>query len=125
MTVIYNELTDFVLGKNEVNRDVRDLVFELSNIPYEKQTDYVKQTIEYSLTNYGKIVSIFAVHLKGWTWSRIPLLTQAILIMSYAHNEIEKIDKKIIINIAVNLTKKYVEDKQAKFVNGILDEVIQ
>ena len=42
--------------------------------------------------------------------------------MSYTHyHYIEKVDKKIVINIAVTLAKKYIDDKQAKFINGILD----
>ena len=44
--------------------------------------------------------------------------------MSYAHSKIEEVDKRIIINIAVELAKKYIEPKQAKFINGILDEVL-
>ena len=35
---------------------------------------------------------------------------------------IEKTDKAVIINIAVELAKKYIDDKQAKFINGILDK---
>ena len=38
---------------------------------------------------------------------------------------VEKVDKRIVINIAVELAKKYVEEKQAKFVNGILNGVLK
>ena len=56
---------------------------------------------------------------------RLPLLTQAVLLMSYAHfYYVEKIDKSIVINVAVELAKKYIEEKQAKFINAILDEVL-
>ena len=42
--------------------------------------------------------------------------------MSYTHYKfIEKVDKKVVINVAVDLAKKYIDDKQAKFINGILD----
>ncbi|MBQ6731270.1 MAG: hypothetical protein IJR08_05125, partial [Bacilli bacterium] len=37
---------------------------------------------------------------------------------------VEKIDKRIVINVAVDFAKKYIEEKQAKFVNAILDEVL-
>ena len=43
----------------------------------------------------------------------------------YAHfYYVEKIDKRIVINTAVELAKKYIEEKQAKFINAILDEVL-
>ena len=46
--------------------------------------------------------------------------------MSYAHfYYVENIDKSIVINVAVDLAKKYIEEKQAKFINAILDEVLK
>ena len=42
--------------------------------------------------------------------------------MSYAHYKyIGHVDKSVVINVAVELAKKYIDDKQAKFINGILD----
>ncbi len=42
--------------------------------------------------------------------------------MSYAHYKyVEKVDAKVVINVAVELAKKYIDDKQAKFINAILD----
>ena len=38
---------------------------------------------------------------------------------------LEKIDKKVVINTAVNLAKKYIEENQAKFINAILDGVLK
>ena len=125
MTVIYNELNDFVIGKGETFRDARDLISELCEQPYEEVDDYIKSSVTHSLQNYGKIKEAFVPFLKNWKWERLPLLTQAILIMSYAHFYfVEKVDKKIVINIAVNLAKTYIEEKQAKFINAILDKVL-
>ena len=75
-----------------------------------------------SLKNYGEIKAAFTPYLKNWKWDRLPLLTQAILLMSYAHYKyVEKVDAKVVINVAVELAKKYIDDKQAKFINAILD----
>ena len=75
-----------------------------------------------SLAKYGEIKLAYAPFLKKWKWERLPLLTQAILLMSYTHFYfIEKADKAVVINVAVELAKKYIDDKQAKFINGILD----
>ena len=125
MTVIYNELNDFVVGKGETFRDARDLISELCEQPYEEVDEYIKSSVAHSLQNYGKVKEAFVPFLKNWKWDRLPLLTQAILIMSYAHFYfVEKVDKKIVINIAVNLAKTYIEEKQAKFINAILDKVL-
>lgn len=121
MTVIYNQLTDFTYGDKKEYRDTRDLVSSMLEIPYEEASDYVKDVINYSLNNYGKIANVFIPFLKGWTWDRLPLLTKSILVMAYARKEVEKVDKSMIIDSSVSLAKKYIDPKQAKFINAILD----
>ena len=124
MTVIYDELSDFVLGDGKTFRDARELMSTLCECPYSEVSDYVKNVVSYSLNNYGAIKDVFTPHLVKWKWDRLPLLTQSILLMSYAHSKVTDDDKKVIINIAVDLAKKYIEEKQAKFINAILDGVL-
>ena len=128
MTVIYDELSDFHHGESQEGsfRDARDLMSELCGCSYDEVDDFIKANVAYALQNYGAIKDAFVPHLKNWKWERIPLLTRAILLKSYAHfYYVEKVDKKIVINIAVDLAKKYIEEKQASFINAILDEVLE
>lgn len=126
MTVIYDELNDFILGGGKTFRDARDLTSELCEMPYDEVDPFIKSMISYSLQKYGEIVKAYEPFLRNWKWERLPLLTQAILLMSYAHFYfVEKIEKKIVINVAVELAKKYIEPKQSKFINGILDGVLK
>ena len=126
MTVIYNELNDFVMGGGKTFRDARDLISELCEQPYEEVDNFIKASVAATLQNYGVAKQAFIPFLKDWTWDRLPLLTQAILLMSYSHFYfVEKVDKKVVINIAVDLAKKYIEEKQAKFINAILDGVLK
>lgn len=125
MTVIYDELNDFLIGGGKTFRDARELTSELCECDYEEVDDYIKNSVSAVLNNYGSIRDAFLPHLRNWRWERLPLLTQAILLMSYAHFYlVEKVDKKVVINIAVDLAKKYIDEKQAKFINAILDKVL-
>ena len=124
LTVIYDELTDFTIGEGKTFRDARELMSELCECEYEEVPTYIKQVVTYTLTNYGNIVKVFEPHLRNWKWERLPLLTQALLLMSYAHMQVEEVEKSVVISIAINLAKKYIEEKQAKFVHGILDEAL-
>ncbi|MCQ3035725.1 MAG: hypothetical protein MJ248_05905 [Bacilli bacterium] len=126
MTVVYDELTDYVCSEGKTFRDAKELIAELCEQPYELVSDYIKISVASCLNNYGAIKEAYEPHLKNWKWDRLPLLTQAILLMSYAHfYYVEKIEKRIVISIAVDLAKKYVEEKQGKFVHAILDEVLK
>ena len=122
MTAIYNELTDFTFGEQKMNRDARDIIASLCECDIKDVDPYIIDSVMVSLQKYGEIRTAFAPYLKNWKWDRLPLLTQAILLMSYTHYYyIEKAERAVIINIAVTLAKKYIDDKQAKFVNAILD----
>ena len=59
-----------------------------------------------------------------WSFDRLNLLEQAILIMSYTHRQTQNADKSIIINVAVKLAKKFLDKDDYKFVNAILDKVL-
>ena len=127
MTIIYDEIADFTTAGQGLNfRGVDEITEQLTNKSFKEQTNYVQNMVASVLTHYGEIIEAFKPHLRDWVWNRLPLLTQSVLLMSYAHFYfVEKIDKRIVINVAVDLAKKYIEEKQAKFVNAILDEVLK
>lgn len=122
MTVIYNELTDFTFGEGKLVRDATEMIASLCECEPKEVNPYIVDTVMMSLKNYGEIKEAYKPYLVKWKWERLPLLTQAILLMSYTHfYYIDKADKGVVINIAVELAKKYIDDKQAKFINAILD----
>ena len=126
MTVIYDELADFVMGGGASSRNANELIEEIAETPFDQVDPYIKRSVALTMQHYGEIVDAFRPLLVNWKWERIPLLTQAILLMSYAHfYYVETVDKKVVINTAVDLAKKYVEEKQAKFINAILDGVLK
>ena len=127
MTVIYDEIADQTSSRTNNFRDVNEIITGMTDegLTFEQHSPFVQNMISLTLNNYGAIVSAFEPHLRNWKWDRLPLLTRAVLLMSYVHfYYVEKIDKRIVINTAVELAKKYIEDKQAKFINAILDEVL-
>lgn len=122
MTAIYNELTDFVFGEEKLYRNAEEIIASLCECDIKDVDPYIIDSVMVTLHKYGEIVAAFVPYLKNWKWERLPLLTQSILLMSYSHFYfIEKVDKKVVIDVAVNLAKKYIDDKQAKFINAILD----
>ena len=118
MTVIYNELTDFTFGEGKLVRSANEIISSMCS----EASPFVIDSIMISLQKYGEIKNAYIPYLNKWKWERLPLLTQAILLMSFTHYKyLGPVDKNIVINIAVNLAKKYIDDKQAKFINGLLD----
>ena len=121
------ELNDFVYGDKSDPRSAKDIALSLlEEYDIDKVPPFIEDMVNLSLLHYGEIVEAFSKNLKDWKWERLSLLTQAILLMSFTHfYYIEKIDKAIVIDVAVKLAKEYVEEKQAKFINAILDETLK
>ena len=130
MTVIYQELSDFGYLQKKDNtlssRNFKTLAADLLDCEEKEVPVFVENTIAYSLSKYGEIVAAYVPFLKKWTWDRLPMLTQAILLMSYSHYFfVEKVHKSIVISTAVDFAKRYVDEAQAKFINAILDKVLK
>lgn len=90
---------------------------------YEETLDdsYIRQIIELWIEHKDDIEAKITEHLKGWKLDRIAKIDLAILRLGIT--EIlydESIPVKVSINEAVNIAKKYVDDKSGKFINGVL-----
>ena len=102
--------------------DVLEGVFMLSydEIPY-----FSKEVVIKSLANINDIKAIFQAYMPKWNFDRLNALERAILLMSYTHKQLDNAaDKKVIIDVAVRLSKKYLDKDDYKFVNAILDKVL-
>lgn len=109
-----------ILYQMEIQKD-----YELERFlkHYEEALDeaYIKNTIGLWYANKDEIETQISEHLKGWKLERISKLDLSILRLGLT--EIlydEAIPVKVSINEAVNLAKKYVDEKSGKFINGVL-----
>jgi transcription antitermination protein NusB len=106
--------------------DVQGIVSGVSGETYEDSDFFVKAVVVSAIKHYGEIVALFNAHMDKWTFDRLNRLEQAILLAAYSeYNYLdEKIDKAVVINVAVDLAKKFLDANDYKFVNAILDKVL-
>ena len=121
MISIYDALTYSAM--NEVF-SLEDIMSQVFDMPYEEIPLFSKTLIIKTLAHINEIKPIFQEKMPKWNFDRLNLLEQAILLMSYTHAKEEKGDKKIIIDVAVRLAKKYLDKDDYKFVNAILDNLL-
>lgn len=92
---------------------------------YEFDANQLK-VLEYFANHQQEIVKLFSDNLsKDWTWQRIPLMTQAILIECYC--EVKALDTPLAVTIdqALVTAEKYGQLDNKKFINAILDKVLK
>lgn len=115
--LIYSEM-DEVFSLEEVMEGVYKL-------PYDEIPLFSKEVVIKSLTNVNEIKEIYQKNMPKWKFDRLNALERAILLMSYTNAKVdEKADKRVIIDVAIRLAKKYLDEKDYKFVNAILDNTL-
>ncbi len=86
--------------------------------------EYVKTVFFGAYENATVIDAAVEPHLMGWKRERVsPVTTALIRLGSYEIMFMEDIPSKVSINEAIELSKKYDDEKSYAFVNGVLNAV--
>ena len=108
-----------------VDKDPRAIIEEIAEIPYNEVPIFVRETVIKVLLHKDEILEDIKPNLNKWKLSRMNKVVIAILLFTLA--EARYIDgsfKPALIDVAINLSKKYCDDKDYKFINAILDKMI-
>jgi transcription termination factor NusB len=126
MSIIYQALC---LEAYNVEYDLGAIMCDVCEVSYPQLSFYVREICIKTMVNKDHIISLITPFLIKWTFKRLPLIIQAILLLSVGHHlySSEKTPKPVIINIAIKLAKAYGDTGQTndyKMVNAILERVI-
>lgn len=122
MTLIYNAIT---LAKIDIPVDFEKLMVDYLEEPYDNIDVYIKAVVMKAIKHQQTIIDLVNLHLVKWTFDRLNMLTQAIFLLAVAHyHYVKEVDKKVVIDNAVKLAKKFVDEKDYAFINAILDKVL-
>ncbi|HMM00640.1 MAG TPA: transcription antitermination factor NusB [Bacilli bacterium] len=123
LSVIYSILTykaiDFPI-------DLEELISGICNQPYSDVDFFVKEMAIKSIKHYKEISEEVDQHLNKWRWSRLNLVAQAIFLLSIAHYRYgsESVEKIVVISVAINLAKKFLDDGDYRYINAVLEKVL-
>lgn len=122
LQTLYVELT-YIAMKLEI--DIPSLMEGVFKLPFNQIDKFSKGIIIKTSAHINEMIPVLSNALVDWKWKRISRVAQALLLMSYAHyHYVEKVDKAVVIEIAVKLAKKYLDVNDYKFINGVLDKVL-
>ena len=103
-----------------------DLFFESNSITDEETKKYIKDVILGIRKEENNIQNYIEQNLKSdWKLNRISKMDLSILKVAIYEIKYNQIPYKVAINEAVELAKKYGEDKSKNFVNGILASIVK
>ena len=116
MVILYQ--IDFYKKEN-IDYNLEDVFHE--NL--EMDNKYVKDIVNGVLENQDKIDETINKYLDNWDLDRLGKTDRAILRLSTYEMIYYDTPKVVVINEAVELAKKYSDDKVVKLINAVLDKV--
>ena len=89
----------------------------------KKQKEFSLNLFDNTIKNLKTIDGYIISSLKEWSFERLGKVERAILRLGAYEILFTEIDKAIIINEALELSKEMADDKSAGFINGVLDNI--
>lgn len=109
----------FILEESSVEFDIESLKKEL----LEVDNEFVNEVVDGILKNRKEIYETANKYLTSWPMDRLNKVDQAILCIGIYELEYTKTPSIVAINEAIELSKKYSDEKVTKMINAVLDEV--
>ena len=89
----------------------------------EEIEEYGKRLISCVSTEKERFIEYINAVLDDWTFDRLGYLEQSILLLACAEFDQKELSAQVIMDEAINLTKKYCDDNTYKLINGVLDRL--
>ena len=118
----------FLYKKNKIDYTTNGVIEEyMNNIQLEERkiinTEFLKELVEGVLNNINDIDNNISKYLENWTIDRLGLTDQAIIRISVYELLYTNTPNLVCINEAIELSKKYSDEKVSKMINGVLDKI--
>ena len=125
MTVLYQI---FLYNKNNISYEVDDVINEIlesMEIEDRKKIDinFLNDLVNGVINNMDNIDENISKYLSNWTIDRLGLTDQAIIRISVYELMYTDTPSLVCINEAIELSKKYSDEKVTKMINGVLDKI--
>ena len=91
----------------------------------EVENEFVKQVVYGCVTYKDKIENLANKYMNDWSIDRIDKTGAAILRMAIYELMYTDTPEVVVINEAIELSKKYSDDNVRKIINAVLDKIIK
>ena len=109
----------FLYESNDISFKVDDIISHQLDV----KSDYVNSLVHGVIDNRDKIDELANKYLADWDIYRLGFTDQAILRIAIYELMYTNTPYKVCIDEAIELSKKYSDDKVSKMINGVLDKI--
>lgn len=116
MKVLYQK---YILENTNTSYDINDLIKE----QLEVENDFVNELVNGVISNQEKISEIANKYLVDWNVDRLSKVDKAIISIGVYELLFTETPSVVAINEAIELSKKYSDEKVTKMLNAALDKI--
>ena len=114
------------LSKNTYEETIETFIEDYEMDLKTIDVDYIKNVVKVVTDNLEDIDSRIVNALVNWKLDRVSKVNLTILRLAVGEMLfVDDVPGSVAINEAVELTKKYSDEKSCSFVNGVLDKVLK
>ena len=114
------------LSKNTYEETIETFIEDYERDLKTIDVDYIKNVVKVVTDNLEDIDSRIVNALVNWKLDRVSKVNLTILRLAVGEMLfVDDVPGSVAINEAVELTKKYSDEKSTSFVNGVLDKVLK
>jgi N utilization substance protein B len=100
-----------------------DLIANVFEVPFSKIDDFAKNTILFAIKNGPDAVEEISKYLKEFSFERLNIVEQAILLLGFTQIKYMNQPKPVAINVCVKLAQKYADAASFKYINAVLEQI--
>ncbi len=111
----------YEIGNDKIEKFI-DEILEDEKIRHN-QKDFAKELFLGVVNNLKAVDEEIQTKLNNWDFDRIGVIEKSILRLGTYELMFTKVDKAIVINEAIEITKRFGSENSPRFINGVLDKV--
>ncbi len=121
---VLQALYAFELSQEPIDTIIKNIVGDLQKQP--ESFSFAKQLILKVIDFNKELDSLIRQRVEHWEFNRLAIIDKIILRMSICELlYFEDIPPKVTINEAIEIARSFSTDKSDKFVNGVLDSILE
>lgn len=110
----------YIYDDKEISYDLNMVIKE--NL--ETQNEFVNSAVFYVKENQKSINDLANKFMKDWSIDRLSKVDKAIISLAIYEFKDTDTPEVVVINEAIELSKKYSDEKVTKMINSVLDKII-
>ncbi|MCI5745527.1 MAG: transcription antitermination protein NusB [Erysipelotrichaceae bacterium] len=104
-------------------KPIEEIVSDIMGVSFDDCDAFFKAIIFETIKNRKEYIELINTKLNRWTFSRLNLTDQAILLLFSSELINKRAPIQVCIDVAVDLAHRYCDDKSFKYINKVLDRI--